>query len=227
MVPSTSASPSSQRGAIRNERGREAGLDRAAYDLLALGEEEPVLGLEVLAQLDVAQVAVVGEPGVGGVGDLDAGWPSGEVSRMGHRHHLADHDDRRRPHLVGRRGRRPASPSVESTVRSPGIVPSQTTATGVSSVAAAVDQRRRRSPAAFSTAIISTRVPRRPATAVPVDQRLRVAGRQVPGDHGELVRDAAVGDRDARPRPGTASGLVSPGITVTGTPASRQARTSS
>ena len=43
---------------------REAGLDRAAYDLLALGEEQAVLGLEVLAQLDVAQVAVVGQPRV-------------------------------------------------------------------------------------------------------------------------------------------------------------------
>ena len=50
---------------------REAGLDGAAYDLLALGEEQAVLGLEVLAQVDVAQVAVVGEPLVGGVGDLD------------------------------------------------------------------------------------------------------------------------------------------------------------
>ena len=64
---------------------REAGLDRAADDLLALGEEQPVLGLEVLAQLDVAQVAVVGEPRVGGVGDLDAGAAHAqatEVSRM-------------------------------------------------------------------------------------------------------------------------------------------------
>ena len=43
---------------------REPGLDGAAYDLLALGEEQPVLGLEVLAQLDVAQVAVVGQPRV-------------------------------------------------------------------------------------------------------------------------------------------------------------------
>ena len=64
-VASTSARPSSQRGAMRKERGG-AGLDRAAYDLLALGEEQPVLGLEVLAQLDVAQVAVVGQPRVVG-----------------------------------------------------------------------------------------------------------------------------------------------------------------
>ena len=54
------------------ERARRvARLDRAADDLLALGEEQAVLGLEVLAQLDVAQVAVVGQPGVVGVGDLD------------------------------------------------------------------------------------------------------------------------------------------------------------
>ena len=50
---------------------REAGLDRAAYDLLALGQEQAVLGLEVGAQLDVAQVAVVAESRVVRVGDLD------------------------------------------------------------------------------------------------------------------------------------------------------------
>jgi hypothetical protein len=49
----------------------EARLDGATHDLLALGEEQPVLGLEALAQLDVAQVAVVGQAGVVGVGDLD------------------------------------------------------------------------------------------------------------------------------------------------------------
>ena len=51
--------------------GGEAALDRPAHDLLPLGQEQPVLGLEVLAQLDVAQVAVVGEPLVGRVVDLD------------------------------------------------------------------------------------------------------------------------------------------------------------
>ena len=51
--------------------GRVAGLDRPAYDLLALGQEQPVLRLEVRPELDVAQVAVVGQPWVGGVGDLD------------------------------------------------------------------------------------------------------------------------------------------------------------
>ena len=50
---------------------REAGLDRAPDDLLPLGQEQPVLGLQVLAQRHVAQVAVVGEPRVVGVGDLD------------------------------------------------------------------------------------------------------------------------------------------------------------
>jgi hypothetical protein len=48
-----------------------AGLDRAAYHLLPLGQEQPVLGLEVLAELDVAQVAVVGQPRVVGRADLD------------------------------------------------------------------------------------------------------------------------------------------------------------
>ena len=50
---------------------RVAGLGGAAYDLLALGEEQSVLGLEGLAQLDVAQVAVVGEARVLRVVDLD------------------------------------------------------------------------------------------------------------------------------------------------------------
>ena len=50
----------------------EAGLDRAAYHLLALGQEEAVLCLEVLAQGDVAEVAVVGEPRVVGPVDVDA-----------------------------------------------------------------------------------------------------------------------------------------------------------
>ena len=64
-VPSrTSASPSSQRGAIRKDRTGKPASDGPAYDLLALGEEQAVLGLERLAQLDVAQVAVVGEAGV-------------------------------------------------------------------------------------------------------------------------------------------------------------------
>ena len=109
---------------------------------------------------------------------------------------LADHDDRRRLHrraleLVGRARR-----ACASTVRSPGIVPSQTTATGVAPArpprtsAAAIG-------GAFSTAIISTTVPRRLAERRPVDQRLGVARRQVAGDDRELVGDAAVGDRDA------------------------------
>jgi hypothetical protein len=49
----------------------EACLDRAPDHLLPLCEEETVLGLDVLAQLDVTQVAVVGEPGVRRVRDLD------------------------------------------------------------------------------------------------------------------------------------------------------------
>ncbi len=51
--------------------GGIACLDGATHHLLALGQEQAVLGLEVLAQLDVAQVAVVGEPRVVGVVDLD------------------------------------------------------------------------------------------------------------------------------------------------------------
>ncbi len=47
-----------------------------------------MLGLEVLAQRDVSQVAVVGKPGVGGVVDLDqighqakcAGWATRTTS---------------------------------------------------------------------------------------------------------------------------------------------------
>ena len=39
-----------------------AGRDRAADDLLALGEVDAALGLEPLAQLDVAQVDVVAQP---------------------------------------------------------------------------------------------------------------------------------------------------------------------
>ena len=82
-----------------------------------------------------------------------------------------------------------------STVRSVGIVPSTMTATGVdagrppSTSAVAIA-------GALSTAISRTTVPRIRATRVPRDQRVGVAGREVAGDHGELVRDAAVGHRD-------------------------------
>ena len=57
----------------RHQEGpdREAGRGGPAYDLLALGEEQAVLGLERLAQLHVPQVPVVGEPRVVGVVDLD------------------------------------------------------------------------------------------------------------------------------------------------------------
>ena len=111
-------------------------------------------------------------------------------------------------------------------MRCVGIVPSQTTATGVRGVRPAATSAAAIA-GAFSTAIISTTVPRSRADRVPVDQRVRVARRQVTGDDGELVGDPAVGDRDARPAPGRRSGCVMPGMTVTGTPASRQASTSS
>ena len=57
-------------GRHQERPGGESGLDRPPDHLLPLGEEQSVLALEVLAQLYVAQVAVVGEAGVGGIGDL-------------------------------------------------------------------------------------------------------------------------------------------------------------
>ena len=45
----------------------EAGLGGPAYDLLALGQEQPVLGLEMGPQLNVAKIAVVGQTRVGRV----------------------------------------------------------------------------------------------------------------------------------------------------------------
>ena len=51
--------------------------------------------------------------------------------------------------------------------------------------------------AAFSTAIISSERAGQPRDGLPVDERLRVVGRQVPGEHGEVVGHAAVRDGDA------------------------------
>ena len=67
--------------ARRHEEGAGpvAGLDRAPHHLLPLGQEQPVLGLEVLAELDVAQVAVVGQPRVVGRPDLDQLSHAGRV----------------------------------------------------------------------------------------------------------------------------------------------------
>ena len=47
------------------------GPQRPADDLLALGDVEPALGLGPPAQHDVGERHVVGQPRVGGVGDLD------------------------------------------------------------------------------------------------------------------------------------------------------------
>ena len=50
-----------------------------------------------------------------------------------------------------------------------------------------------------------------PAERRPVDQRLRMPGRQVPGDDDELVGQPAVGDRDAGQARARAIALVTPG----------------
>ena len=55
---------------------------------------------------------------------------------------------------------------------------------------------RRRSRRCVSTAISSTSVPRSRADAAQSTSDSRLPGRHVPGDDDELVRDAAVGDRD-------------------------------
>ena len=189
---------------------REAGLDRAAYDLLALGQEQPVLGLEVLAQLDVAQVAVVGQPRVGRRRDGGEGrHRPRSVSGRATRHDVADHDDRRRGDLLG------GDPLGERAERGEhgalrGIVPSTITATGVSG-SRPPSTRASAMAGAFSTAISSTSVPRSRATRRPLDERVGVAGRQVAGDDGEVVGDPAVGDRDAGRRRAPTSGRRQPG----------------
>ncbi len=71
VVASTSERPSSQRGAIRNERTGNPACDGSPHDLLPLGQEQPVLGLEMGAQLHVTQVAVVGQHRITRVVDLD------------------------------------------------------------------------------------------------------------------------------------------------------------
>ena len=97
--------------------------------------------------------------------------------RVGHRDDVADDHDRGRPdRFAGHVPRRP-SPSVESRVRSPGIVPSETIATGVARRPAAGDERGPRSAGRFCTAISSTTVPRSRGDGVPLDQGVRVVGR--------------------------------------------------
>ena len=107
-------------------------------------------------------------------------------------------------------------------MRSSGIVPSTTTATGVAASRPPATRAAAIAPA-FCTAISSTTVPRSRASAVPLDQRVRVPGRQVAGDDGELVRDAAVGHRDAGHAPAPRSRWSARARPCTGTPASAQA----
>ena len=184
-----------------------------------------MLGLEVLAELDVAQVAVVGQSRVGGVGDLDAEVSSTPVVHgMRHRHHLADHDDGRRPHLVRRElvGQRAEGGEHRALL---GMVPSTTTATGVaagrppSTSASAMC-------GAFSTAIISTTVPRSWASAAQTTSDSGCPGARWP----ETTVNSWVMPRWVTGMPadaGTATEEERPGTTVTGTPAAAQARTSS
>ena len=119
-----------------------------------------------------------------------------------------------------------SAPRVDSTVRSPGMVPSQMTATGVSAgrppstSAAAIA-------GAFWTAIISSSGARRAtATAFQLTSDSGCPGGRCP----EITVKSWATPRWVTGMPataGTAIGLVSPGITVTGTPASRHASTSS
>jgi hypothetical protein len=59
--------------AWREQEGprREAGPQRASYDLVPLGKKQAMLDLERPAQLDVSKVDVVGQPGVARIVDPD------------------------------------------------------------------------------------------------------------------------------------------------------------
>ena len=76
------------------------------------------------------------------------------------------------------------------------MLPSQMTATGVSGLRPPAS-RASAIAGAFSTAIISSRVPRSRATASQSVSESGCPGGRCPEMHGEVVRDAAVGDRDA------------------------------
>src|SRR4029079_11968456 len=106
--------------------GRETRLDGPADDLLPLGQEQAGLGLEMRPELDVAQVAVVGEARVVRVGDLGQRCHAAKCSGCA--------TATTSPTTMiagGRTACRPRSaarpPKVDSTVRSPGIEPSHTT----------------------------------------------------------------------------------------------------
>ena len=119
----------------------------------------------------------------------------------------------------------PRVPRVASTVRSAGIEPSHTTATGVSASRPPLTSTSAIA-AAFSTAIISSSVPVSRATASQSTSESAWSGGRWPES---TVKSWATPRwvTGMPARAGTATGLVSPGITVTGTPAARQASTSS
>ena len=181
--------------------GGVAGRHGAAYDLLALGQEQPVLGLEVLAQLDVTQVPVVGQPRIRRVGDLDQ---LGHVAPGPKRSGCATATTSPITMIAG--GATPLSGEVgcERAQRGQhGPLPRH---------AAVADDRDRGvglAPAGEQrlgdrwcvlTAIISTRVPVRAATASQSVSESGCPGRKVTGDDGELVGHATVGDRNAGER---------------------------
>ena len=112
-----------------------------------------------------------------------------------------------------------------STLRSPGIEPSQITATGVADSRPAAS-RVSAIAGAFSTAIIRTTVPSMAATADQLVSESGWPGGMCP----EMTVNSCVTPRwvtGMPAMPGTAIGLLIPGMTVTGTPASWQARISS
>src|SRR4029079_15806020 len=161
--------PATRAGRNKDVPRREAGLGGTAYDLLALGQEEPVLGLEVRPELYVAQVAVVGEPLGLRIGDLDQLCHGLETlaalaPRSPKTSGCATATTSPTTMIAGgrtacRSRSAPRSARVESAVRPPRIDPSQTTATGVVEGRPALS-RAAAMWGAFSTAIISSRVPR-------------------------------------------------------------------
>ena len=182
-----------------------------------------MLGLEVLAQLDVAQVAVVGEPRVVGVVDLDERRPSARLARSASGWATATTSPTTM--IAGGRtcsARRAASASVPERGEHGALV-------GHRAVADHRDRVSRRGrPRSTSAAAIARRVLDRhhqhqraaaaARAAVPVDQRVGVAGRQVAGHDGELVGDPAVGHRDPGDAPVPRPGWAARGSRVTGTP---------
>ena len=202
VVASTSASPSSQRGAIRNERGAKPASTARRTTFSPSARNSPCSASRCLRSCDVAQVAVVGQPRVGRVGRSRRARPcSADVALgVGHRDDVADHDDRRRPRPRSRV--EVGSPSVPSVDEHgplpghacrrrrprPGCPASRPPASSASAMAGA-----------FSTAIIST-------------QGAASAGRRRPS------RPASRGARAAGARRSTVKSWATPRW-VTGMPA--------